>query len=364
MKVVHCIGSFNFGGIERLVYDLAKLQLERDSLYIAISARNFKGEFKEDFEGLGIDLINFNLNSGFDLSPIKIKRIEKQFNNFDVIHLHGFNLTTSIAAILSRKKIVYTEHGNFAFGRKITWSDKLSFWLRKIFFKYTKTTICSNSEFTRNYVIEKFYQGSRLCLVYNGISLDYLINVSLQQKLKEKYADKFVIGTSSRLAGFKRVDRLISVFKEYLKINTDSVLLIVGDGIEREKLEKQVKDLKIEEQVDFVGYQKEVATYQSVFDVCVFPSTSEPFGLVAVECYSKKKPVLVFGDGGGITEVVQRFEEKDVCSDAKTMIDRLNYYAKNNFKWKSCHDNELEFFSLKRMEQDYYIQYNNKNEES
>lgn len=353
------MGSLRFGGIERFVYDLVNHQNHHRSIETAIGVANLMGDFKDQFEKLNTQLIDFSLNSGFDVNPIKIFKISKYFKAFDVLHLHGFNLSIALAALLSGKNIIYTEHGNFGFGREIRVSDKLSFFLRKLFFKYTKVNICCNSNFAKGYVETNFYNGNRLKLIYNGSNLVNTVNKNLRKDLIKKYDNKFIIGTSSRLAGVKKIDRLISVFSKYVKVNPKSVLIIVGEGIERHNLEKQVSELKLESQVVFEGYQKEVATYQSIFDVSVFPSINEAFGLGAVECYSKKKPVLVFSNGGGITEIVNRFEPKDVCLDENLMISRLNYYLKNNFKWEKHHAIQLEYFSLNRMAQDYYNQYYN-----
>jgi len=361
LKIIHCIGSLGFGGIERLVYDLVFQQNQRKNTETAIGVSKLEGEFKYQFEKLNTQLIDFSLNSGFELNPIKIRKILKHFKGFDVVHLHGFHISVVLAALWSGKKIVYTEHGNFGFGRQINNSDKLSFFLRKQFFNNSRVNICCNSKFTKRYVETNFYNGKRLKLVYNGSSLNSVINDDLKQELKQKYTNKFVIGTSSRLAGFKRVDRLISVFSEYLNMNPKSLLVIVGDGVERKNLERQVSELEIEEHVIFEGYQEEVATYQSVFDLCVFPTLNEPFGLVAVECFSKKKPVLVFKDGGGIIEIINRFQPEDVCLDIKAMINRINHYKNNKFTWENQYNKELEFFSIERMEQDYYNQYSNLN---
>lgn len=360
MRVIHYIGSFGFGGIERLVFDLVSQQKKRDGLDVAIGVSNLNGEFKHQFENLNILLQNFSLNSGFDLNPIKIIKIVKHFNKFDVIHVHGFHLSIALAAFCSGRKIIYTEHGNFGFGRKIKNADTLSFILRKLFFKYKKVIICCNSNFTKKYVKNKFYNGKRLKLIYNGSSLNNTINENLKQDLKQKYGyDTYIVGTSSRLAGFKRIDRLISVFSEFIKSNPNSLLVIVGEGIERSKLEKQALELEIEKHIIFEGFKDEVATYQSVFDVCVFPSLNEPFGLVAVECYTLKKPVLVFSDGGGLVEIINRIEPQDVCLNPKEMIKRMKHYQKKEFKWDNHFTNQLEFFSLQRMEQDYYKEYIN-----
>ena len=359
MKVIHCIGSLGFGGIERLVYDLVTEQNKREGLQTAIGVCKLKGEFSEEFGKLDTQLVDFKINSGFDVNLFKIAKISKLFKKFDVVHLHGFYFSVVLAAIWSRKKLIYTEHGNFGFGRKIKASDKLSFALRKLFFKYSKVYIYCNSDFTKRYVETKFYRGKRLKVLLNGSSLKKEVHKELKEQLKEKYKGKFVIGTSSRLAGFKKVDRLINLFAAYIKVNPKVLLVIVGAGVEEHKLKEQVANLKLESNVFFEGYQKEVATYQSIFDIAVFPSINEPFGLVAVECYSKKKPVLVYDNGGGLTEIVSKFEPHDVCNNNTDMISRINYYLNNGFKWSNKHYQTLEFFGTKRMEIDYYNAYCN-----
>ncbi|TDU42888.1 glycosyltransferase involved in cell wall biosynthesis [Gelidibacter sediminis] len=357
MRVIHYIGSLRFGGIERLVFDLVSQQIKREDTIVAIGVGKRLGEFSSNFESLGIEIVNFELNSGFDLNPLKIINIVRCFKDYDIIHLHGFHLSVAVASILARRKLIYTEHGNFGFGRQITNTDRLSFLLRRLFYKYCPVQICCNSKFTLNYVKSNFYNGKRLTLIYNGSALFNSVNEDLKHKLNQKYLGKFILGTTSRLAGFKRVDRLITAFSDYIKLNSNAVLVVVGDGIKREKLEQQVLDLKIRDYVVFEGYQQEVATFQSIFDVCVFPSENEPFGLVAVECYSKRKPVLVFRDGGGITEIVDVFQPEDVCQDSKDLLTRLEYYKTNRFIWKNDYNARLKYFSLERMEEDYYKKY-------
>lgn len=357
MKVIHYISSLRFGGIERLVYDLVSQQIKKSHLEVDIGVGKLDGEFKEQFYKLAVKLINTKLSSGFDINPYKVWKISKIFKKYDIIHLHGFNLAIIIAAVFCGKKIIYTEHGNFGFGRHIKKTDKLSFFLRKLFFRYTNVSICCNSNFTKNYVKGKFYNGTRLKVIYNGSNLENVLNEKLKLRLQNKYQDKFIIGTSSRLAGVKRVNRLIYVFSKYLKFNPKSVLVIVGDGVERDNLEEQVAELKIQEYVFFEGYQKDVATYQSIFDICVFASLNESFGLVAVECYSKKKPVIVFKDGGGLTEIVDRFVSEDICDNYDKMQERFKYYEKQIFEWNTKFNDQLKFFSLERMETDYYNEY-------
>lgn len=353
MKIIHHIESFRFGGIEQLVHDLIAAQLQDSANEVQLLVSKNEGEFRERFEKLGCTITALHLKSGMDLRPANYRLAKKTFQSADVIHLHGFNLLVVWAALASRKKIVYTEHGNFGFGREKTVADRINFLLRKLFFKWTKVQICCNSDFTKSYTEQHFYKGKRLQTVHNGVPLESKIDTEITANLRSQYADKWIIGTTSRLVGFKRIDRLISAFQAFHATHPDSELWIVGEGPERPKLEKLVQHNQLEKSVVFMGYQNEISSYQSCMDICVFPSENEPFGLVAVACLALGKPVLVFEDGGGICDIIKRQEVKDCCDDESALLKRLEYYYKNRGKFEPKTE-LLSYFSVQRMLDSYY----------
>ncbi|TNE55616.1 MAG: glycosyltransferase [Bacteroidetes bacterium] len=356
IKVIHYLGSLRFGGIEQLVYDLSQEQLTQGMEVVLLVAKK-DGEFQSRFEALDVKIHFLELKSGFDFSASKRRLIKQLFRqeNF-VIHLHEFNPIVAKLALKSGKRIIYTEHGNFAFGRRITRKDKLLFFLRKRFFRNSQVLICCNSNFTRNYVETHFYRGPRLCTVHNGVSEHRLVDQNEVRKIRETYKDKWIIGSSSRLVAFKRIDRLIHVFTQLIKEEKDALLLIVGEGPERKKLESLVSSLNIAESVIFTGYQGEVQNYQAAFDCCVFPSQNEPFGLVALECLRLQKEVLVFSDGGGLTEIIEQDEPKNICKTEYELLHQLLEIRHSDPKNRNKKE-LLAYFSSSRMYREYLEKY-------
>jgi glycosyltransferase involved in cell wall biosynthesis len=152
---------------------------------------------------------------------------------------------------------------------------------------------------------------------------DHAINPLIKSRLD----GKFVVGTSSRFAEFKRIDRLVSAFRKFQN-SRNTVLLLVGDGPEMPRLKNMVRQAGLEEKVVFTGYQTDVRIYQDAMDVCVFPSQGEPFGLVSIEALSLGKPVIVFSDGGGIAEIIGGIAEDDIVDDIDDLAGRLSDYYK------------------------------------
>jgi glycosyltransferase involved in cell wall biosynthesis len=204
--------------------------------------------------------------------------------------------------------------------------------------------ITFNSEFTQKISENRYGLGNvPRSVIYNGVDIDGITRPpsQIENTIARLLSGKFVVGTSSRFVGFKRIDRLIDAFAEFQHDKPDTMLLLVGEGVLRSELERRVRNLKISEKIIFAGYRSNVFDYQRKMDVCVFPSETEPFGIAAVETLLLGKPTLISADGGGLVEVVGGFSHDDVANDVRAMADRLNYYY--------CHRDQIDGRAGERM---------------
>jgi glycosyltransferase involved in cell wall biosynthesis len=88
--------------------------------------------------------------------------------------------------------------------------------------------------------------------------------------------DKFILGWTGSFRSFHGLDILINVFhKVYLQKN-DVVLLLVGDGQEREPMENMVRELGLEKAVIFLGKKPfaEIPKFVSLFDIAIVSARS------------------------------------------------------------------------------------------
>ncbi len=112
------------------------------------------------------------------------------------------------------------------------------------------------------------------------------MNAGLAQKFSA-FKVKFLV--VSRLEPEKNVALAIRSFAQVGK--TDSCLIIVGDGGERQTFEAQVRELDIADRVFFEGKQEPDA-YFKIADLVLFPSRYEGYGMVIIEALAAGKPVL------------------------------------------------------------------------
>ncbi len=331
LNILHIIWSASFGGIERLVLDLARAQAKDPDLQVGIVCGKEVGEFLAEYKRAGISFHFLKLYKGLELAPKKYLCAFRLFKESDILHFHCFNPVLAVCAIFSGKKVVYTEHGNFGFGRKRTFFYYNNFLLKRIFLNNFVDYITFNSKFTKNISL-KLYGISKVrnCIVYNGITIleDIKAMNDIEKSIFDETHGKFIVGLTSRFKRFKRVNRLIQAFSNFQR-NKNTILLLVGDGNLRNELELLVQKLGLSEKVIFAGYRSNVRVYQDLMDVCVFPFKNESFGLVAIEALSLGKPAIVFKDGGGIAEIVGGFSRQDIVENEEQLIDRLEYYYFN-----------------------------------
>lgn len=86
---------------------------------------------------------------------------------------------------------------------------------------------------------------------------------------------------------------MLDIFKQFHDKNKESVLLLVGDGEDKELLLDKVNKYGLENDVIFAGYRNDVPDLLSAMDVMVFPSLHEGFPLTLIEAQASKLPCVV-----------------------------------------------------------------------
>lgn len=329
IKILHVLNSPSIGGIETFVYYLTKMQQSNPQLEVSILFSRSEGNLKDRFISTGIKCYFLDIKP-FDLDVRKYIRFAKISSNFDILHFHTFLPMRELIAARLNPKIVYTQHSVDGFGRVKKKTDAFRKLVFRHFLNHQSDYVTFNSEYTREFWSQQGVANTRSKVVYNGVTFETgPVSHKNDEPVFHIDPGKFVIGTSSRFISWKRVDLLIRSFATFQAGKEDVLLLLVGDGNEMGELVKLVRELNIEDKVVFTGYTTNVTYYQSLMDVCVFPSTTEAFGLVAIECMYLGKPVLVFNDGGGITELIQKIEPENVVNDPDMLAGSLNHYYHN-----------------------------------
>jgi len=148
-------------------------------------------------------------------------------------------------------------------------------------------------------------------------------------------SDTRVLMHISNFRAVKRVRDVVAIFAR-VAAQVPSVLVMVGDGPDRVHAEAEARHLGVSDRVFFLGKIEAVAPLLAGADVFLLPSTSESFGLSALEALASGVPV-VGSRAGGLPEVVRDGETGFLCTvgDIEEMAEATLQILRDRRRWET-----------------------------
>ena len=309
------------GGIARVVYDLSKRLIKDGHDVTVVTYKEGDMPDYENDKGVKVYRVpNFEINPNnfidwimqlnFNLVAKTTEIINKE-GKFDVIHAHDW-LVAYAAKTLKHSfdiPLVATIHATEA-GRNGGIHDEVQRYINDTewLLTYEATEVIVNSKFMKNDVQRLFgLPYEKINVIPNGLNLTAFSGLERDYSFRRQYAadNEKIILTMGRMVYEKGVQNLVAAMPKILDNYHDAKLVIVGKGGMIDDLKAQVHSLGIDHKVCFAGFlnSRKVPIYQCA-DVAVFPSTYEPFGIVALEAMLAGVPTVV-SDVGGLDEIVE-----------------------------------------------------------
>ena len=113
-----------------------------------------------------------------------------------------------------------------------------------------------------------------------------------------------VVGNVAALAAHKGQRHLVAAAARVIRDVADVRFVIVGEGEERPRLEKQIRDLGLERHVFLAGFRPDALGLMKAFDIFVMSSITEGLGSAVLEAMACGRPIVATS-AGGIPEVVE-----------------------------------------------------------
>ena len=276
-----------------------------------VVTNNVNGEKYEESENLKIITVNPIIQYKGGLPPTFADNIRYAINacqkgrniiknqNINVIHSNNFSpaLAGSLISYFTKKPHITTIHDIFSIYDKEFWKKwagqskvshtnaRLVPFFERLMMRFRFDCIHTVSDATKN-DIQKIGTKKPIHIIPNCIQDE-------EQVITEPKKNQFIY--LGRLVFYKNVEVILKSFKIVAKEFPDAKLVIAGDGPHKESLQKLVNKLDINNNIAFAGYvtPQQKAKLLSESNAMLFPSIIEGFGLVMLEAFQQKRPVIV-----------------------------------------------------------------------
>mgnify|MGYP005811125835 CR=1 FL=1 len=339
MKIgIVCYPTFGGSGVVATELGKALAKEGHQIHFITYSQPTRLDFFSENLFYHEVDIKSYPL---FEHAPYELALASKmvsvvKYEGLDLLHVH-YAIPHASSAYMAKQILkeegIYIPVVTTLHGTDITLVGKDPSYLPVVTFSINQSdTVTAVSEDLRRSTLEHFDIRKDIVVIPNFIDLD---RFKRQKKEHFKRAicpngEKLLVHTSN-FRKVKRVEDVIMVFYHVRK-RIPAKLLLVGDGPERDKMERLCRELGTCDDVRFLGKLEAVEEVLSVADLFMMPSEKESFGLAALEAMACEVPVLSSNAGGipelnvdGVTGFTCEIGDlKDMTKKALFILDEKN----------------------------------------
>lgn len=298
IRVLHVVAELGMGGIQNFLMNVYR-NIDRDQIQFdfLLSMEN-KGVFEDEIKNMGGRIYRVtHRRVSFTKNKIDLEHFFQEHTEYKCIHCHFSNLSYLMPLKVATKYNVRTRiihsHSTHLPPNPI----------HKIIHEYNRrrlddvaTDFYACSDLAGKWLFKGTKGFRRMEIINNGIQTSkYIFNDQIRRKYRAELGieNNLVIGNVGRICEPKNHPFLLEVFAEVKKINEKAVLVLVGDGPDRNDVEQRVNELGLKDSVKMLGMRQDVPEILQAFDCFLMPSKWEGFPVALLEAEAAGLPAYV-----------------------------------------------------------------------
>lgn len=371
--VLFIIDTLNVGGAEKSIIDIASRFHHFRPVFIHL----FPGDtLKPLLIQNNIEVHSFSFTPGYNFKKYA-KDILPLVREINPVIIHSSLFRSDITARCLKKmyeiplvnSLVNNSYSNLRYG-SLSFTHKLKLKGIELWDRFTCSKVdrfISNSKTIKeSNALALKYSKNRINVIYRG--RDPLVFSSLNDPQKKSlkhnlgFTNKKIFLNVSRLLDRKGQLDLIRAFSSIAEKRDDIVLLIVGEGQFRSKLENEIERLSIGEKVILLGSRNDVPEILQISDFFVFPSHYEGLPGALIEAMFAKIPVIASDIPENLECVDSNMAliyQRGNVEELKLKLNKALIYENWSILTSQAYKYAIENFEISSVAQQYETFYNN-----
>jgi glycosyltransferase involved in cell wall biosynthesis len=329
-KIIHLITTIEFGGAEKQLLILARNQVKQ-GLEVEVFYLKGKPELKSKFEDAGVKVNSFLVDRPF---IFQVTNFRKFIRNKEIpVHTHLPQAELIASLSCKRKKFIISRHNFEPF-----WPNKprlISILLSRFVASRASGGIAISNAI-KNYLLmaKEINIHFKVSVVYYGFDQNEEVVPETNKIINDNLnsSKDYKLGTIGRLLPTKNYPTMLKAVAKIVEVYPTVKFFIVGGGSSDQVLIKMCKDLKIENNVIWLGRTEYIREFFDKIDLFIFASKAEGFGLVLLEAMLANKPILA-ANNSAIPEVLGlNYKGLFSTNDYKLLSDKIIELMNNKVK--------------------------------
>ncbi|MBW8348399.1 glycosyltransferase family 1 protein [Bacillus sp. IITD106] len=297
IRVLHIVSALERGGAETLIMNIYRHIDRKNVQFDFITHSDKPGDFDQEIKEMGGTIYQIpSLGASGPIRYLKELINIMSANNYAAIHAHtdfqsGFPaLAAKICKI--KHRICHSHSNNWL---QDGWKGLLMLKVLQFLIKISATKLCSCSEEAATFL---FGNSSKVHILKNGININEFLTAD--EGCKEQILNELSVPSHSKIIGHigrfsesKNHHFLLKVLKQMVEKDPAYIALLVGEGPLRKTIELEAVRLGLQNHVRFLGVRSDIPKLIKAFDLFLFPSKFEGFGIVLLEAQCSGIPCVV-----------------------------------------------------------------------
>lgn len=298
LRIIQYIGSLNSGGSQSMIMNIYR-NIDRSKIqFDFIIDRKNEILYKDEIEKLGGKVYIFDeYFNGKNFFNFKKQWVDffRTHTEYKVIHCHVRSVASIVLNVAKKYGLITICHSH---------STSNGNGIKAIVKKILQGKIKRNCDYffacSKESAIwlygNKIASSDKCYIINNAIdSRQYRYNQQVRELVRKNFniENKIVLGQVGRLIEIKNYEFTIKILKELVQENKDYFLMIVGTGQLKNKIEQQLDEYGLKNNVIILENRNDVNELMQAMDIFLMPSLWEGLPLALVEAQSASLPCII-----------------------------------------------------------------------